>query len=68
MKFTILCVCNLIWSTLFIETWKRKSAHQSYLWGTHDLDNNEHPRVDFEGIPRISPITNKLELYSSKYL
>lgn len=66
VKFTILCVCNLIWSTLFIETWKRKSAHQSYLWGTHDLDNNENPRVDFEGIPRISPITNKLELYSSK--
>ena len=68
IKFTIGCVSNLIWSTLFIEQWKRKSALQSFNWGVFEADNiNDKPRVEFEGEPRISPITEKLELHYPKY-
>ena len=66
IKFIIYCVCNLIWGTLFIETWKRKSSYQGYNWGILNNDIHDKQRVEFEGEPRISPITNKLELYSSK--
>jgi len=51
---------------VFIEKWKRKSAFYSLQWGAFDFDIKETTRVEYEGIPRISPITKKLELYYSK--
>lgn len=66
IKFATFSVCNLVWSTLFIEKWKRKSALQSFNWGVYDAEVNEKARVEFEGEPRISPITDKLEMHYSK--
>jgi len=59
-------VCNVVWSTLFIEKWKRKSALQAFNWGVLEPEIDDKPRVEFEGEPRISPITDKIELHYSK--
>lgn len=33
----ILAVFNLIWSTAFMESWKRKANGLAYSWGTTDI-------------------------------
>ena len=33
----ILAVFNLIWSTAFMESWKRKANGLAYSWGTNDM-------------------------------
>ena len=34
----ILAAFNLIWSTAFMESWKRKSNGIAYTWGTADIN------------------------------
>jgi len=42
-----LCVFIAIWSTLFLEFWKRKQVRQSMLWGMTDfrMEEQQRPRV-----------------------
>lgn len=56
---------NLIWNTLFMEMWKRKSNDLSYEWGLTD-EIDEKPRPQFKGKPGVNPVTNKPELIYSK--
>ena len=65
-KFAICGLFNLIWSTIFIETWKRRSSEYCLAWGLFDLDLNTKPRIQFQGIPKKSEITNKIEIYYPK--
>lgn len=30
-------IFNIVWATLFLEAWKRKSAELAYTWGTMDM-------------------------------
>lgn len=30
-------IFNIVWATLFLEAWKRKSAELAYKWGTMDM-------------------------------
>jgi hypothetical protein len=57
-KFAICGVFNLIWSTIFCECWKRRTAELQYNWGVFDSDVFEKPRVLFHGKADIDPITN----------
>ena len=38
-----------LWSTVFAELWKRKSACYNLLWGTSDLAVVEKERPEFQG-------------------
>ena len=42
-------VFNIVWATLFLEAWKRKSAELAYKWGTLDMpsDSLKEPRPLF---------------------
>ncbi|KAJ6236476.1 ngep-related [Anaeramoeba flamelloides] len=54
-----------IWITVFIEYWKRTSVRISLHWDMLDFEEDESVRPEFKGINRVSPITNKNELYYS---
>ncbi|KAJ6252087.1 ngep-related [Anaeramoeba flamelloides] len=54
-----------IWITVFIEYWKRTSVRISLHWDMLDFEEDESVRPEFQGNTRISPITNKNELYYS---
>ena len=38
--FVIFSFVNVIWSTLYLEDWKRKSAEKAYHWGTLDREDD----------------------------
>uniref|UniRef100_A0A7N4NWL1 Anoctamin n=1 Tax=Sarcophilus harrisii TaxID=9305 RepID=A0A7N4NWL1_SARHA len=61
----IFAIFNVIWSTLFLEEWKRRGAEFAYKWGTLDTPGEaiEEPRPQFRGVRRISPVTNAEEFY-----
>ncbi|KAL7992886.1 hypothetical protein Chor_017142 [Crotalus horridus] len=61
----IFAIFNVIWSTLFLEEWKRRGAEFAYKWGTLDTpaESIEEPRPQFRGVKRISPVTNTEEFY-----
>ncbi|KAF9384657.1 hypothetical protein BGX21_001252 [Mortierella sp. AD011] len=57
-----------VWSTLFVEYWKRRSNTLVYQWNTLDLGRNERTRPQFKPTgTRISPVTGKKELYYPRY-
>ncbi|XP_059100359.1 anoctamin-8 [Peromyscus eremicus] len=61
----VFALFNVIWSTLFLEEWKRRGTELAYKWGTLDSPGEavEEPRPQFRGIRRISPITQAEEFY-----
>ncbi|KAK3843846.1 MAG: calcium-activated chloride channel-domain-containing protein [Linnemannia gamsii] len=57
-----------VWSALFVEFWKRKSAVLAYEWNTLDFEEQERARPEFKPTgTRISPVTGKMELYYPRY-
>lgn len=53
---------SMIWSTVFIELWKRRSAALSYSWGTLTLTEQfQEPRPGFQGEVGINPVTGRTE-------
>ncbi|KAG0315396.1 Anoctamin-7, partial [Linnemannia gamsii] len=57
-----------VWSALFVEYWKRKSAVLAYEWNTLDFEQLERARPEFKPTgTRTSPVTGKLELYYPRY-
>ncbi|XP_021106706.1 anoctamin-8 isoform X2 [Heterocephalus glaber] len=61
----VFALFNVIWSTLFLEEWKRRGAELAYKWGTLDSPGEavEEPRPQFRGVRRISPVTRAEEFY-----
>lgn len=53
------------WAVLVIETMKRKQNIKAMEWGVSDFKANEKERHEFEGIPRISHINGREELFFS---
>ena len=37
--FVVYALVNVIWSTLYLEHWKRESAEHAYKWGTLDKED-----------------------------
>jgi hypothetical protein len=51
----------LLWSTSYIEAWKRKQAVLAQEWGQTNFLDQEADRPEFEGEWQVSPVTGKLE-------
>lgn len=61
----------MIWSTIIVEFWKRKTSEINYRWGTLDQMNNPDilnkiVREDFIGDECISAVTGGLTKYQKK--
>lgn len=54
------CCFYVVWSVVFLETWKRKCSKKAYTWGTLSLTNMEIPRPDYYGKLGKDPITGKM--------
>ncbi|XP_034143924.1 anoctamin-10 isoform X2 [Esox lucius] len=55
-------VFSMLWSTLFMEFWKRRSSSLSHRWGTLQLSEGfAEPRPGFHGTLGINPVTGRLE-------
>uniref|UniRef100_UPI00398F60C3 anoctamin-8-like n=1 Tax=Pristiophorus japonicus TaxID=55135 RepID=UPI00398F60C3 len=65
----VICVVfalfNVVWTTLFLESWKRQSAELAYRWGTLDRPAEliEEPRTQYRGVKRASPVTGCEDFY-----
>lgn len=59
-------ILNLVWVTIFFESWKRKCATLAYSWGTIDMALFEETRAAYHGELRPNPVTDRLEPYYSK--
>ncbi|KAJ8333674.1 hypothetical protein SKAU_G00409930 [Synaphobranchus kaupii] len=55
-------VFSMLWSTVVMELWKRRSSALSYHWGTlHLTERFAEPRPGYHGTMGYSPITGRLE-------
>lgn len=58
----ILAVFSMLWSTVVMELWKRRSASLSYRWGTLQLaERFAEPRPGFHGNLGVNPVTGRVE-------
>ena len=59
----VFAVFNLVWSTLFLEGWKRYCSELTYKWGTIDTATSsfEEPRASYHGQTGKNPVTGKPE-------
>ena len=56
---------NIVWLTLLLESWKRRSATLTYRWGTLGIEPFEETRAAHVGILMKNPVTGRLETHSS---
>ncbi|XP_027887975.1 anoctamin-10 [Xiphophorus couchianus] len=55
-------VFSMLWSTVVIELWKRRSSSLSYQWGTLNLaERFAEPRPGFHGDLGVNPVTGRVE-------
>ncbi|XP_013867634.1 anoctamin-10 [Austrofundulus limnaeus] len=55
-------VFSMIWSTVVMELWKRRSSSLSYRWGTMNLaERFAEPRPEFHGELGVNPVTRRVE-------
>ncbi|CAL1266921.1 unnamed protein product [Larinioides sclopetarius] len=61
--FVVFALFNVLWATLYLESWKRNCAELAYRWGTLDIQNEllAEPRPLFAGPLAISPVTGRME-------
>ena len=43
----VYCIIVAVWTTLYMESWKRKNAVLSYVWDVTDFEEEEDPRPEF---------------------
>ncbi|XP_043212911.1 anoctamin-8-like isoform X1 [Amphibalanus amphitrite] len=62
--FVLFAFFNVFWSTVYLESWKRRSAELAHSWGTLDTRDEliQEPRPLFKGELQVSAVTGKLEL------
>ena len=56
---------NVVWTTLYLKSWKRKSCELTYKWGTYDTQQDilSEPRPLFQGEEKINDITGLSDVY-----
>lgn len=58
----IQAVFSMLWSTVVMELWKRRSSILSYRWGTmHLAEHFAEPRPGFHGNVGVNPVTGRVE-------
>jgi len=67
VSIVLFCVFNLVWATIFLESWKRKTAELAYRWGTINTEQFEEPRAAFYGELGKDPVTGRLQPQYSAY-
>lgn len=61
-------VFSMIWSTVIMELWKRRSSSLSYRWGTMSLaERFAEPRPGFHGELGVNPVTGRMEPLFSEW-
>ncbi|RXN21927.1 anoctamin-10-like protein [Labeo rohita] len=61
-SYMVQAVFSMLWSTVFMELWKRRSAALSYHWGTFNLaEQFQEPRPGFHGELGTNPVTGRVE-------
>ncbi|KAH8276740.1 hypothetical protein KR044_002710, partial [Drosophila immigrans] len=63
LNLSIDCSFYVIWTTTFLELWKRKCAGYSYRWGTIEMSSLDKPRAAYTGQLKPDPITGKMTLH-----
>uniref|UniRef100_A0A914P9V5 Anoctamin n=1 Tax=Panagrolaimus davidi TaxID=227884 RepID=A0A914P9V5_9BILA len=63
--FVIFALINCIWSTAYLEMWKRQQAELAFKWGTYELQTDqflEDPRPAYKGeCLKPNPVSGRLE-------
>ncbi|XP_063222140.1 anoctamin-8 [Bacillus rossius redtenbacheri] len=61
--FVLFSFFNVLWASVYVEAWKRRSAELAYRWGTLDQRDEllVEPRPLFTGTLEVSPVTGRLE-------
>ncbi|KAM6937091.1 anoctamin-10 [Xenentodon cancila] len=55
-------IFSMLWSTVVMELWKRRSSSLSYRWGTLQLaERFAEPRPGFHGDLGVNPVTGRVE-------
>ncbi|XP_054475746.1 anoctamin-10 [Anoplopoma fimbria] len=58
----IQAIFSMLWSTVVMELWKRRSSSLSYRWGTmHLAERFAEPRPGFHGSLGVNPVTGRME-------
>lgn len=58
----VMATTCMLWSTLMLELWKRRSSSLAYSWGTYHLaERFAEPRPSFRGELGVNPVTGRLE-------
>ncbi|XP_034033119.1 anoctamin-10 [Thalassophryne amazonica] len=66
--YMIQAVFSMIWSTIIMEMWKRRSSSLSYRWGTLYLaERFAEPRPSFHGKLGVNPVTGRMEPLFSEW-
>eukprot|EP00298_Acanthocystis_sp_HF-20_P014547 c20815_g1_i3.p1 GENE.c20815_g1_i3~~c20815_g1_i3.p1 ORF type:complete len:811 (+),score=251.73 c20815_g1_i3:45-2435(+) len=48
-----------LWTTVFVETWKRQNAALAYFWDVQDFEEEEHVRQEFIGTEKPGVFTDQ---------
>ncbi|KAK4879968.1 hypothetical protein RN001_008114 [Aquatica leii] len=54
------CIFNVVWVTVFLEVWRRRSNELAYKWGTIGMTSLDEPRGNFRGHMGIDAVSGKL--------
>ena len=60
-KHVFFAIFNLIWTTIFIEAWKRYSATLAYYWGSLSIVEDEETRAAYYGPMGLNKVTGRSE-------
>ena len=63
-------IFNIVWATLFLEAWKRKSAELAYKWGTMDMPSDalKEPRPLFRVCCLLCIVHSRESLFAFYFL
>ena len=54
-----------LWSTLFLEKWKRRESELRFCWDMHNFKAREPERVMYTGGFTLNPINSKVIMFDS---
>ncbi|TDG40391.1 hypothetical protein AWZ03_013192 [Drosophila navojoa] len=63
LNLSLVCSFYVVWTTIFLELWKRRCAGLSYRWGTIEMSSLDKPRAGYQGQLKPDPITGKMTLH-----
>ncbi|XP_067003378.1 anoctamin-10 isoform X2 [Anabrus simplex] len=61
-SITFFCLFNVLWVTVFLEIWKRKSNELAFSWGTINMTSlDDDPRPNFRGHMAVDRVTGRIQ-------